>query len=170
MAALTVSLAAGLAAMAARCSPGLPDGERVVVEADRVRRRAAELVDADAQAYGAVLAAVSDSRGDGADERRNRMRPALEAASLVPLEVAELGAAVVTLATRVARDAKTDVRGDADTAAVLAAAAVRSAVHLVDVNVAAGGCDEDLVRRAARHRAVASAAELEVGSAQNRPG
>lgn len=156
-AAVTVSLAAGLVAMAARYSSRqLPHSEEVVADAERVRRRAAELADADAQAYGAVIAARRAIRTGDAADRRERVRATLEAASLVPLEVAELGAETARLALLVVADGNPTLRGDAATAALLAEAAVRSAAGLVTINV--GGGDQELRHRAARSTHLAAEA------------
>ncbi|MEJ7741207.1 MAG: cyclodeaminase/cyclohydrolase family protein [Nocardioidaceae bacterium] len=68
----------------------------------------------------------------------------------MPLEVAEIGAEAARLASRLVVEGKHDVSGDAATALLLAEAATRSAAHLVAVNVASGGDDEELLRRAQR--------------------
>ena len=51
---------------------------------------------------------------------------------------------------RVAEDGNPNLRGDAVTGAVLAAASARSAACLVDINVGLGGLDPELSRRAAQ--------------------
>lgn len=149
VAAVTLSLAAGLVAMAARYSTHqLGDGERLVDEAERLRARAAGLADADADAYRAVIAAYQSARdGDSAD-RPDAIRDALQHAAEVPLEVAESGAETARIASRLVLQGKLDVRGDAATALLLAEAATRSAAHLVAVNVDSGGCGEKLLHRA----------------------
>ena len=156
VAAVTVSVAAGLVAMAARFSTDLlADGEKLVDDADRLRARAAALADADAAAYGAVIAAYAAARESDQVAGRERVRTALVRASEVPLEVAEIGAETARLAGRLAAEGKRDIRGDATTALLLAEAATRSAAHLVAVNVEAGGGEKELVRRVARSVAVA---------------
>jgi formiminotetrahydrofolate cyclodeaminase len=107
---------------------------------------ASQLADMDARVYTAVLA----SRGP---ERRE----ALLAAAMIPLEIAAIGARVAGLAVRVAEAGNPNLRGDAVTGAVLAAASARSAGCLVDINVRLGGLDPGLSRRAAR--AVADAGD-----------
>ncbi|HZJ05900.1 MAG TPA: cyclodeaminase/cyclohydrolase family protein [Nocardioidaceae bacterium] len=150
VAALTVSAAAGLVAMAARYSADrLDGGEALVDDAERLRAGAADLADADADAYGAVIAAFTSARDGDEHIGREQVRVALTRAAEVPLEVAELGAGTARLASRLAAEGKRDIRGDATTALLLAEAATRSAAHLVGVNVRAGGGDEELVRRAA---------------------
>lgn len=155
VAAVTVSVAAGLVAMAARYSADRMDGgDALVHDAERLRASAADLADADAEAYGAVIAAYAGSDGDER-LRRQLVGAALTRASEVALEVAELGAETARLAGLLAVEGKRDVRGDAATALLLAEAATRSASHLVVVNVEAGGGDGHLVRRAAESVATA---------------
>jgi formiminotetrahydrofolate cyclodeaminase len=133
------AMAAGLVAMAARFSARqLPEAGDLADEADRARYMASQLVDMDARAYAAVLAA----RGP---ERKER----LLGAAMIPLEMAAIGAKVAGLAVRVAEAGNPNLRGDAVSGAVLAAASARSAARLVDINVRLGGLDPELSRRAA---------------------
>lgn len=155
VAAVTVMLAASLVAMAARFSVDLPDCEHVVDEAEGLRARAGPLADEDARAYEGVIAAYADLRVADSDDHRSALRTALTAATHVPLAVAEIGAATCVLASRLAKEGKRDLRGDATTAVLLAEAATRSAAHLVSVNVQAGGGDEVLLRRSAEAAAAA---------------
>jgi formiminotetrahydrofolate cyclodeaminase len=149
VAAVSVSSAASLVAMAGRYSTGCLDGaEELVDEAERLRVRAVCLADDDATAYGEVIAAHASVRqGDGTVGRAD-VRAALTRAAEVPLEVAELGAATARLAALLVADGKRDIRGDAATALLLAEASTLAAAHLVAVNVEAGGGDHDLLRRA----------------------
>ena len=142
-AAVTAALAAGLVAMAARFSVAqLPESGDLAGRADELRRRAADLADLDAQAYTAVLQA---RRTEDAARRE-----ALRGAALVPLQIAEIAAQVAQMAVRVAEAGNPNLRGDALTGAVLAAASARSAACLVDINVNLGGLEPELSRRAAR--------------------
>jgi len=152
-AAVTGAMAAGLVAMAARFSARqLPEAADLASRADELRRRAADLADLDAQAYTAVLEALRLPREAG------QRREALEGAALVPLEIAEIGARVGQLAVRVAEAGNPNLRGDAVTGAVLAAASARGAACLVDINVDLGGLEPELSRRAAQAAADACAA------------
>jgi hypothetical protein len=54
------------------------------------------------------------------------------------------------MAARLAETGNPNLRGDAVTGAVLAAASARSAACLVDINVGLGGLDPGLSRRAAQ--------------------
>ena len=63
------------------------------------------------------------------------MAAALSAACTVPMEVAEIGAEVAAVAAAVAAGGNPNVRGDAITAALLAAAGARAAAALVRINL-----------------------------------
>jgi formiminotetrahydrofolate cyclodeaminase len=153
-AAVTGAMAAGLVAMAARFSARqLPEAGDLADRADTLRHMAAQLADMDARAYTAVLEALRLPREAG------QRREALLGAALVPLEIAEIGAEVAQLAARVAEAGNPNLRGDAATGAVLAAASARSAACLVDINVDLGELDPELSRRAAR--AVRAAADAD---------
>jgi formiminotetrahydrofolate cyclodeaminase len=150
-AAVSVALAAGLTAMAARFSSrSVPDSESMAETADDLRRRALQLADDDSAAYRAVLAAGTADDSDGPTGRSQRVRDALTTASKVPLEVCELGAETVRLAALLAAGGNPRLRGDAVTAVLIAEAGVHAAARLVSINVAEGGCDEELARRASR--------------------
>ena len=139
-AAVTGAMAAGLVAMAARFSvTQLPGAGELAVRADDLRRRAAELADIDARAYQAVLDAPPGQR-----------REALLGAAEVPLEISTIGAQVAEMAGLVAEAGNPNLRGDAVTGALLAAASARSAACLVDINVGQGGLEPELSRRAAQ--------------------
>lgn len=157
--AVTASFAAALVAMAARYSAQhVQSSEQLAADAERLARRAADLADADAHAYERVLATSRAARGLAPDRRREQLGPALAAAASVPLEMAEIGAETARLAARLVVEGSPHVRGDAASAVILAEAAVRSAAQLVRINVASGGCDQDLVRRALQHAEVAAEA------------
>jgi formiminotetrahydrofolate cyclodeaminase len=84
-------------------------------------------------------------------------KQALLGAAMIPLEIAAIGARAAQMAARVAEAGNPNLRGDAVTGALLAAASARSAGCLVDINVRLGGLDPGLSQRAAR--AVADAAD-----------
>lgn len=133
-AALAVTLAAGLCVMTAGLSGRrLADAERLAGQARLLRDRAAPLAQADAEAYRAVLAALRTA------QQPPQVAAALLAASAVPMEVAEIGAEVAAIAAAVAARGNPNVRGDAITAAVLAAAGARAAAALVRINLAGSG-------------------------------
>jgi formiminotetrahydrofolate cyclodeaminase len=174
-AAVTGAMAAGLVAMAARFSARqLPAAGDLADQADKLRLMAAQLADMDARAYATVVEAFRLPGEAGppgeAGQRREpqpreaRRREALLGAALVPLEIAGIGARVAQLAVRVAEDGNPNLRGDAVTGALLAAASARSAACLVDINVRLGGLDPGLSRRAAQAAADACASADQVSS------
>ena len=171
-AAVTGAMAAGLVAMAARFSATrLPGAGELADQADESRRRLAQLADMDAQAYAAVLEALRLPRE--ASQREAQRQEALLGAALVPLEVAGIGAQVAVMAARLAETGNPNLRGDAVTGSVLAAASARSAACLVDINVKLGGLEPDLSWRAARAAADAADAAGRAGqerSLRARPG
>ncbi len=127
----------------------------IVAEAQRLRERAAPLAQADAEAYRAVITAFRD--------REQSVGGALSAASTVPMEVAEIGARVAALAATIAQRGNPNVRGDAITAALLAAAGSGAASELVRINLAQASGEgrpaqaQQFASEAAGHAAVASA-------------
>lgn len=140
--------------MAARLSARqLPGDEAYAMEtkAERLRARAASLIQADAHSYLGVIkaqrraAAGPDASqgapartGPGADtyHRQRAVAGALSAAADVPMQVLMAGAEVAGLAARLAADGNPNLRGDAVAAALLAEAGVRAATELVTINLA----------------------------------
>jgi formiminotetrahydrofolate cyclodeaminase len=158
-AALTVAMAAGLLGMAARFSTEqLIDAAGRAAYADRVRGQVAALAEQDAEAYQAVLAAFALPREPDSDVRRRQIRRTLERAALVPMEIAEAASGIATEAAQLAERGNPNLRGDAFTAATLAAAAARAAAELVRLNVELGELGGDLADRAARAAKVAAQA------------
>jgi formiminotetrahydrofolate cyclodeaminase len=134
VAALTAALAAGLTAMAAGLSTRqLPEAASVAARARGLQERAAPLAQEDSTAYAGVLAAQALPADD--PERSEAVARALARASEAPLEVVAIGAELTTLAAEVARRGNPRLRGDAVTAGLLAEAAARSAVALVEINL-----------------------------------
>ncbi|MEJ3657534.1 cyclodeaminase/cyclohydrolase family protein [Actinomycetes bacterium KLBMP 9759] len=150
-AALATGLAAALAAMAARFSEGQ---DAAASRADDLRARVVPLADADADAYGAFMAALRLPKDDPG--RRAAVAAAREAASAVPAEVTEIAGQVAALGAELAEHGNPNLRGDALAAVELAAAAAATAAELVAANTAKG---EDPPRlRTARATAAAAAA------------
>jgi formiminotetrahydrofolate cyclodeaminase len=146
-AAVAVALAAALTAMAARFSADhLADAETIADRAEELRNRVMPLAQADAAAYGRVLDAYRTPRDDD-EKRRRRIREALSEAADVPLSIAEVGVEVAGNAARLVEEGNPNLRGDAMTAAALAKAGVRAAATLVEINVSAGGVDDDRLSR-----------------------
>lgn len=149
-AALAVALAAGLCTMAARLSSRqLSDASEIALSSGRLRERAAELVQADAAAYGFVLAARQARDVNDPEAQQKMVETALLQASVVPTELAEIGAEVCDIAARIAEGGNRNLVGDAVTAALLSEAAVRAANVLVAINLK--NCsDDEMAARAAQ--------------------
>ena len=150
-----LSMAAALVTMVARVSaPAWPEGAGVAAQAGRLEARAARLADEGTATFAAARAALrphpDQPHGDAA------LGAAMTAAMQPLVRAAELAADVATLAALAAREGDLDVRADAVVAAVLGAAAARSAAHLVGVNLVVGEGDTELVR--ARRAAAAAGA------------
>ena len=75
------------------------------------------------------------------------------------LSIAEIGAEVSGIAVRLAEEGNPSLRGDAVTAAALAGAGVRAAITLVEINVSAGGADDDRLSHGRELLAAAAAAQ-----------
>jgi methenyltetrahydrofolate cyclohydrolase len=136
-AALAVALAAALCAMTAELSVRhLAQAPALAAQARELLRRAAPLAQADADAYGGVLAARRAPGQPDGRPRAEQVSAALARACEVPLEVAELGDKVAALAADVAGRGNPAVRGDALAAAQLAAAGAQAAAALVQINLA----------------------------------
>jgi len=123
VAAIAVSLAAGLVAMAARFAAD--EWERraeVVGRAEELRARVEPLADADAEAYGAFMAERSEAT--------------VERIVAIPFEIAEVAAEVAELAALVAAEGNPSVSGDAAAGGDLAAASASIGARLVALNAA----------------------------------
>jgi formiminotetrahydrofolate cyclodeaminase len=166
VAALAVALAASLCAMTASLStrqltgPG-PDARTLARRASQLRDEAAPLAQADAGGYRAVLAA----RRTGGQQA---VQAALSAASDVPVRVAEIAVAVAGIAATVAASGNPAVRGDAVTAALLAAAGAQSAALLVEINLA-GAAGDGRPRQAMRLAAETARLAGQAGRAASTP-
>lgn len=159
--AFAVGTAAALVAMAAGFSTKeLPDAGRIAATADELRGHALSLADADAYAYGKLLAAFHDDETG----HRERLEAACRGACDVPLLMSGAAAAVAELAARVCTDGNPNLRGDAYTAVMLCSAAAESAAVLVAINVRAGQLDDEPVRRATEHTLAVSKAAKAVAA------
>ena len=143
VAAIALSFAAGLTAMAARFAPD-DWGRRaeVVGRAEELRALAEPLADADAEAYGAFMA----NRSDRTTER----------IVAIPFELAGIAVEVAELAVVVADEGNPNVRGDAAAGADLAAAAASISARLVAINAREGDARVDTAAAAAVRAATAA--------------
>lgn len=149
VAALTTALAASLVAMAARFAG---NGE-AVNRAEELRERAVASADDDARAYRGYLAARrlgSDQHlADQVGVRAQALAAARDEISDVPLRIAEAAAQVAELAEAIAVAGNPNLRGDAITGALLAAAAAEAAASLVAENRRDTPSDRRVTRAAA---------------------
>lgn len=158
-AAITAAIAAGLLGMAARFSTAqLSDSASRAAHADRMREQVAALAEQDAEAYQVVLTAFALPREPDPALRRRQIQRTLQRAAAVPTEIAELASTIATEAVELAGRGNPNLRGDAFTAATLAAAAARAAAELVRLNVELGELEGDLADRAAHAVNVAAQA------------
>ncbi|MGH3694877.1 MAG: cyclodeaminase/cyclohydrolase family protein [Pseudonocardiaceae bacterium] len=156
-AAITAAMAAGLLGMAARFSTGqLTDAAGRAAHADRVRHLLTALAEQDAEAYQAVLAAFALPREPDPEVRSRQIRRSLERAARVPTAIAEAASGVAVEAVQLVERGNPNLRGDAFTAATLAAAAARSAAELVRLNTELGNLGTELTGRAAHSVDVAA--------------
>lgn len=167
-AAITISFAAALVAMVARRSRGSwSDAAGVAAQARELQGRVAPLAQADAEAWTAALEllAVSEEGRVDARPRNEKLERTLARAADIPLQIAEAGADVASLAALAAEMGDGTFRGDAAAAALLAAAAARAAANLVAINLATMKDDERLTRArlSAKTAAEASARSLDSG-------
>jgi formiminotetrahydrofolate cyclodeaminase len=127
--------------MGARRSPGWEDAIGVAAQARSIRQRTVPLVQADADAYAASLAALAaeETAAEGRDEA---IANALAGAADVALDIARAGTDAAYLAELVADRGDPSGRDDAQAAAVLAEAATRVAAALVAANLMTGESDE----------------------------
>jgi len=167
-AALAVALAAALCAMTAELSARqLARAPQLAEESRALLLRAAPLAQADADAYGGVLAARrAPGTGPASRQREERVSAALARACEVPLEVAELGGRVAALAADITDRGNPAVRGDALAAAQLAAAAAQSAAALVQINLAGTPADPVPAQAAPLAAQAAHAARLAAQAAR----
>lgn len=133
---IVAALAGALATMCGRFA----DGESVSAgrRAEELQTKAASLAEDDPVVYEAYVRARREQRDPDA------VSAALDEATRVPLEMAEVSAELVQIAGELARSGNPRLRGDALTALFLAAAATRSATALVRENLAGAGSDARL--------------------------
>ena len=139
------ALAAALSRMVAglaRDRKGYEDQQAVLRDLEsravRIQARLVELVDEDAKAYEAVLAAMRLPRTTDAEraERVARMQAAYQRATEVPLETMRLGVEALELAEIAADKGNRSATTDAGVAVLLSEAAIRGASLNCRVNLA----------------------------------
>jgi formiminotetrahydrofolate cyclodeaminase len=146
VAAFVTEMAASLAAMAARFAHEWDAAAGAVAQAETLRHRARPLAAQDAEAYESVLTALRMPKDLEPEVRDALIGETLSRAADAPLEIAETANDVADLAAEIARLGNPNLRSDAASAAVLAAAAARVAGNLVEVNLATTEGDERIAR------------------------
>ncbi|HEY5187956.1 MAG TPA: cyclodeaminase/cyclohydrolase family protein [Solirubrobacteraceae bacterium] len=164
-AATACALAAALVEMAAAFDL-VPQSAATAQRAAALRSRALELGELDLRAYAPVLEAFALAADD--PERPHRIIAARSAAAEPPLAIACAAAEVATLGAELARHGNPHLTGDATTAVLIAEAACRAAVELVEANLDDGDDPRsreawDWARRAAVARTQALSAVVPSG-------
>ena len=161
-AALVVAMSAGLTAAAARAAERTwADARAIAAQAEAIRNRVAPLVQIDADAYQAALAAVRLPQELEPEVRATTIGSAMARAAEVPLAIVEAAADAAVLAGEVVGRGSAERSADAASAAALAAGAARAASNLVVVNLGMQRNDH----RLAQARQLVSTAEEAAGRA-----
>ena len=143
-AALSGAMGAALACMVARLTLGKAkyadvqaEIEALLQQAEELRTRFQQLVQEDISAYGNLSACFKMPRTTDAEkaERTRAIQERLQAAALVPLEMAERAVELANCCKRVAEIGNVGVLSDIATGAVLASSAARAAAWMVRVNL-----------------------------------
>lgn len=143
--AVACAIAAGLVEMAAgfdRASQSASTGARAAA----LRAQALELAERELHAYEPVLEALRLPVDDA--EREHKLAAARLTASDSPLEVAVIAAELAELAAELAQAGNPNLAGDAIAGALLAEAACRAAVALVELNLREAPEDARVTRTA----------------------
>lgn len=154
-AALTGAMAAAAVEMVCRVTLADDDYEDVhddlAERADALREHRdtlQSLADDDTAAFEAVMAAFRRPSDD--PDRPSAIQSAMTTAAEVPLETAAVCGEIIDHAVVVARDGNQNAVTDAGTGALLAHAALRSALYNVDINL--GSIDDEATVSALRER------------------
>lgn len=152
--ALCGSLGAAMAAMVANFTLGKEKYKEVEKEirqllsqSEALRKRLAELMDADVEAYGKIATAYRMSKA-GAEEKAKRSRAIREAckeALQVPLKTAECCREILNLSRRLVDIGNVNLISDVGVAVILAEAALQGAALNVEINLVSIK-DEDFVK------------------------
>lgn len=165
--ALTAALAAALLEMASAFTLARAEYSAIHDRCQHARERAAALradvvalADRDLDSYAPVLDALRLPADD--PDRAHRLRAALAEAAVVPLAIARSAGEVAELAAELGRDGNRHLLGESITATLLAEAACRAAVALVELDLAAAPADDPGLVEARRLAEVAAGARAQV--------
>jgi methenyltetrahydrofolate cyclohydrolase len=149
VAAVAVSMAASLVAMAARLSRSeWTEARGAAAQAQSLRSRVTPLAETNARAYIEAVDALrqpaspAQPRRPGEETRDEALARKLAKAADVPVQIGRAGADVAALAAAVAENGNPGLRPDVAVAAALALAGARGAATLVEVNLATTPEDE----------------------------
>ncbi len=132
-----VAAAAALVEKAANLSTKQWAGATGVLEQARaVRAKSLELIEEDAQAYLAFVAALRASTNQELAESQEAVAAAHARTVDVPLRMTRAAAEIAELAVQLAQHGNPNLRADAVVAATLAAAAAESGLTLIAANLA----------------------------------
>jgi formiminotetrahydrofolate cyclodeaminase len=169
VAGVSVSMAAGLVAMAARVSRDeWPEADDVAERGEELRQQVAELAELNAEAYAEAIAAQRES-GGGSGSRDAAAQQAVARAADPPFEIGKVAAEVADLAARVTENGLPSVRADAAIAASLARTGAVGTQMLIEINAGITDADERLTKAReivvaateAEERAVAAVPEVQ---------
>ncbi len=145
-AALAGALGAGLVSMVGNLTVGREKYQAVEAEmramlerSEALRQRMLDLLEADTQVYSQVMAAYRLPRASDAEKkaRTAAIQEALKAACQVPLEAARTCGQIIDLCPAAAEKGNVNAVSDVGVGAILAAAALESAILNVKINLAA---------------------------------
>jgi methenyltetrahydrofolate cyclohydrolase len=143
VAAISVAMAAGLVAMAARLSrDDWAEARGAAAQAEALRFRGVTLAERNARAYRDAVAVMGGDGDRQTGSRDDLIAEALDRAADVPLQIAEAAADVGTLAAVVAERCEPSVRADVAVGALLSEASARGAAELIAVNLGASPNDD----------------------------
>ncbi|HEX4202856.1 MAG TPA: cyclodeaminase/cyclohydrolase family protein [Ktedonobacteraceae bacterium] len=143
-AALSGAMGAALVCMVARLTLGKPKYAEVEVEvqavleqAEQLRQRFQQLIQADIAAYGNLSACFKMPRASAEEKaaRTQALQQRLHEAALVPLEMAERAVTLAQFCQRIAEIGNVNVLSDIATAATLAVGSANGAAWMVRTNV-----------------------------------
>jgi methenyltetrahydrofolate cyclohydrolase len=114
-----------------------PELEALLSQTENLRTRFQQLMQEDIEAYGKLAASYKLPR-ETEQERRYRsdeIQKQLVEAAVVPLEVMECSARLVTFCQRIAEIGSSTILSDVETAAILASSSAQGAAFMVRINV-----------------------------------
>lgn len=143
-AALSGAMGAALASMVCRITLAKqayiavhPELEALLSQTENLRNRFQQLMQDDIEAYGKLAASYKLPRETEQERtyRSDEIQKQLVEAAVVPLEVVECSASLITLCQRIAEIGSSNILSDIETAAILASSSGQGAAFMVRINV-----------------------------------